>query len=283
MTQIIAFIGRKGGITKTTLTANVAAGLAREGKRVVAIETDGQGQLSLRMDVPRHDGFYDLIKGGAAFDDVLISPPETFADERARRGELYIISAADRQSLMYEDETVTAAIYRRFQQLRGHVDYVLVDTSPDVNEINNAWFYTADWLILPTLCEPASIDVLRTQTIKYIEERQRYAQDNALPYARVLGIVPNRYDSRISTQSVCVGILQGRYGERYRVFDVMRNLAAWQTASLMRRSIYTYPESDEFNLLKKGTHRREARVTQGEIQSIIDAILKTEDAKVMTT
>lgn len=280
MTQIIALIGRKGGITKTTLTANIAAGLARQGKRVVAIETDGQGQLSLRMDIPRHDGFYELIKNGAQFDDVLVTPPEMFAGERASGGELYIISAADRQSLMYEDESVTPTIYRRFQQMRGHVDYVLVDTSPDVNEINNAWFYTADWLIMPTLCEPSSVDVLRTQTIKYIEDRQQHAQANNLPYAKVLGIVPNRYDSRFSAQSVCVGILQGRYGDRYKIFSVMRDLAAWQTASLMRRSIYTYPESDEFGLLKKSTHRREARIAQFEIQQIIDAILQAEPAKV---
>lgn len=276
MTQIIALIGRKGGITKTTLTANIAAGLARQGKRVVAIETDGQGQLSMRMDIQRHDGFYNLIKNGAAFDDVLVSPPESFADERANGGELYIISAADLQSLMYEDEGVTGVIYKRFQQMRGHVDYVLVDTSPDVNEINNAWFYVADWLVLPTLCEPASIDTLRLQTVKYIEERQRYAAEHNLPYARILGIVPNRYDSRYIVQSVCVGRLQGWYSDRYTVYDVMRNLATWQTSAFMRRSIYTYADSDELSTAARRVARQDASRAQKELQRVIDGIIGLE-------
>jgi chromosome partitioning protein len=276
-TIIVSVVGFKGGITKTTLTANLAAALARLGYKVVVIETDRQGQLSLRMDVQRHDGFYRLIKENAAFDDVLVTPPETFAGERALGGELYLISASDMQSLMYEDESVTAAIYRRFQQLRGHVDFVLVDTSPDMNEINNAWFYTADWLILPTLCEPSSVDVLRMQTIKYIEERQQQAIANGLPHARVLGIVPNRYDSRFSVQSVCVGRLQGRYGDRYKVFSVMRDLAAWQTASFMRRSIYTYPDSEEFNPITRRGARKDSRIAQQEVQQIVDAIVGTRE------
>lgn len=279
MTIIIALIGRKGGITKTTLTANIAAGLARQGKRVVAIETDGQGSLSMRLDVQPHDGFYNLIREDYEFSDVMVAPPQTFAGEQEFSGQLYLISASDRQMQIESDPETTPRIYDRFKELRGHVDYVVIDTSPAINEVNNAWFYVADWLVLPTLCEADSINTIRSKTLVYIEQAQRAAKEYGYPVAKVLGIVPNRFDTRIDAQKTSLGLLQGRHGDQYPIFPLIRSLSPWQTSSMLRASIYTYADSEMLEPYQRRRQQDAARPAQAELKPLLNRLLQVSEEK----
>ena len=54
--QVIAFVNQKGGVGKTTSCLNVGAGLSRKGKRVLLIDTDPQGNLTIRAGIHIKDG-----------------------------------------------------------------------------------------------------------------------------------------------------------------------------------------------------------------------------------
>lgn len=274
-THIIMLGGRKGGITKSTLVANLAAGLARMGFSVIAVESDGQGSLSRMMDVPAEDAFYDLVANQRDWNDVLRPVPETFAGPDLQ---LMLLPSSDAQMTIENADWVGNEIYNRFQELRGNVDFVLIDTSPAINEINSAFLYVADWVILPTLCERPSIDMLRYKTLEYIATAQREGTQANVPAAKVLGIIPNRLDARKDTAKTNIGFLEGKFGDQYTILPVMRDLAAWNRAAQYKRSIYNYGEVEGAT----DYERRQSIQASLEMQNVIGAVLNKLQVEVVT-
>ena len=73
--QTIAFVNQKGGVGKTTSCLNVGAGLSRTGKRVLLIDADPQGNLTISAGVKLDDGsptVYEVLKGGADINEAIV-------------------------------------------------------------------------------------------------------------------------------------------------------------------------------------------------------------------
>lgn len=283
MTTIISLMGRKGGITKTTLTANLSAALALRGHSVLAVESDGQGSLSRLMGVKPVDGFYALIAGNATWEglhspgfqyngfdwaDVLQQPPLEFAGEAVT---LSLLPSSDAQLALENAPNVASEIYARFDELRGHVDYILIDTSPAINEVNNAFLFISDYLLLPTLCEKPSIDMLRSKMFTYVEDVRAQAKAGGYHVPQVLGIVPNRADFRQQVTRQNIGFLQGRHGDEYHVFEPLRDLAAWSKAAQLKRSIFSFAGAGG-GLVDAFKERSQAKQAINELLPIVERI-----------
>lgn len=264
MTHIITLMGNKGGITKTTTAAHLAALLAAEGFRVVLVESDGQGSLSKLVGLLPEDRFYALIAQDAEWSDMLLPPG---AGWRGERGELWVLPSADGNLLLAADATTGGRIVERFDELRGWADYILVDTSPAINQINNGMFYASDWLLLPTLCERPSIDQLHENTFAYIRSAWEAADAAGQRAAKVRGIIPNRYTPNTHAQTANVARLQKLYGEQFRIFPVLRDKPIWNTAANLRASIVTLLGDENIGV------RRQAMLAQTEMQPVVDSLL----------
>lgn len=264
-TQIYALIGRKGGITKTTLTANIGAALAALGLRVVMVEGDSQGSLAKMCGLKPWDGFYELIADDREWNDVLRAVPPSFAGDN---GELLILSASDKQMLLADQDWVGGAILERFGELRGYADFVLIDTPPSIDKINNAWFYVSDWLLLPTLCEKPSLDQLRDQTLTYVRQATEAANAAGVPVAKVRGIIPNRYRTQRNVDRTNIHVLQKRHGNQHRIFPLIRDEAIWSTAAQLSMSIVSMTQHAD------AYYRREARVALRELEYIVDSMVE---------
>lgn len=261
LTTYLALIARKGGVTKTTLTAHLGAILASLGKSVVLVESDGQGSLSKLVGVPAQDGFARLIAENAEWDDVLVRVPQAFCE-----GIVWVLPSGNANLRVAADPETPARIIDRFSELSGYADYVLIDTSPAIDQINASWFYVANWLLLPTLIERASLDQLLDNTLRYVRSATNNATRAGMTPARIRGVIPNRASFRAEVQRVNYAELQ-RLGDQMRVFPAMREAAIYNTAAQLRTSVINLSSDNDGNL------RRQARHALVDLQPIVDSLI----------
>ncbi len=200
MTRIIAITLSKGGVGKTTTAVNVAAGLARQGKQVLAIDLDTQGQMSRVLGVtPSHD-LSDFISGDASADEVI-----TYA-----RPNLWLIAGSRKLAKLKRDiaridirPELTLA-----QSLKKHdsaYDYIILDTAPSWDVLNvNALFYATEILI------PVSMEILSIQGLAEFQQGFDLVKQHH-DELEVKYILPTFYDRRVSKSDEILKQLQQHY------------------------------------------------------------------------
>lgn len=263
-TTFVAIAGRKGGITKSTLAKNLAAGCALAGLRTVLVDADGQGNASSGVRVTPHDAFHSLIVGDLEFQDVLVRIPDEFTGQAL---DLFLLSAFNGQQAVEKHPDASTLIYERFQELRGWADVVIVDTSPGITDVHTGFYFVSDFILLPTLCEMDSILSLDTM-IDFLNRAKEAGAKDGLSVAQILGIVPNRFDKSQSVHKVNVGYIRGRYDRQYHIFDPITDLAVWVQAAQVRESIYRFAHTGTWG------EKRKAQRAINELKPVLDVILK---------
>ena len=173
----------KGGVGKTTISANLAAVAASKGRRVVAVDLDAQGNLAMEFGVPDHDqgaGLRDAALGGGA---PLLHP--------TRRKGLWLIPAGaatvDLEDAAAADDLAVMLASALAQVCDGAM--VVIDTAPSaVSPLADAALRLARWLLIPTRCDRKSVAGIPTMLTRVLEmPRPRVA-----PVGVVLFDVPAR-------------------------------------------------------------------------------------------
>lgn len=199
MARVIALAQDKGGVTKTTSTANLGALLAEAGKRVLMIDGDPQMNLSEAF------GFSELEPAGERLEDLLANPASsaTWQPPLALRGDTGA-SAAYRDRLWLVPCTSALAdvvaglplevgegyelrLSEVVDQLRSRFDYVLIDTPPGRQGLSMMALLAADELLIPT--KPADHDVSSAGKLYDLVETE-------LPDLRILGVFVAVADAR---------------------------------------------------------------------------------------
>lgn len=262
MTKIFSLIGRKGGITKTTLSVNLAAGCARAGLKTLLVDADGQGNASTYVRLQPHDAFHSLVLGDAEFADVLKPVPVDFHGQ----GDLWLLSSWNLQQQVEGNKETPSRIYDRFSELEGVFDVVIVDTSPGTTEVHAGFYYTSDYVLLPTVCDFMSIKSLES-TFSYLAKAAEEGAAAGFPVAEILGIIPNRFAGAQKVQQANVGYLRGRYDQQFTVFPFLRDLTVWLQAAQFKQSIFCYAPADDYGA------RRQARMAAAELSPVLDSIV----------
>lgn len=124
--RVIAIMNQKGGVGKTTTTANVAHALALAGQRVLVLDMDPQGQLGvgLGVHVNGHGGLDHVLLEGASLCDVIVDAREQLklapAGARLAEFEHIVVGGAQRGELLR----------RALENLGEEVDFALIDAPP---------------------------------------------------------------------------------------------------------------------------------------------------------
>jgi len=231
--RIIAMCNQKGGVGKTTTTINLGAALAECGRKVLLVDFDPQGALSVGLGVPTHEldvTIYNLLmERGHDIRDVV---------QHTRTKNLDIIpanidlSAAEVQLVgEVAREMVLARVLR---PLVDEYDVVLIDCQPSLGLLTVNALTAAHGVIIPLECEFFAMRgvALLVETIEKICDRLN-------PRLEVDGILATMYDGRTLHSKEVVRSVVDHFGDR--VFHtVISRTVKFPDASLAGEPITTY-------------------------------------------
>ncbi|WP_420824715.1 ParA family protein [Streptomyces spiramenti] len=187
---IIAMCNQKGGVGKTTSTINLGAALAEYGRRVLLVDFDPQGALSVGLGVNPMElelTVYNLLmQRGMAPDEVLLKTAVAGMDLLPSNIDL---SAAEVQ--LVSEVARESTLQRALQPMLSDYDFVVIDCQPSLGLLTVNALTAAHKVIVPLECEFFALRgvALLTETIEKVQERLN-------PSLRLDGILATMYDSR---------------------------------------------------------------------------------------
>jgi len=188
--KIMAICNQKGGVGKTTSTINLGAALAEYGRRVLLVDFDPQGALSVGLGVQPQQldqTIYNVImERDVGVADVIM---QTTVDGMDLLPSNIDLSAAEVQLVAEVGREHT--LVRVLRPLIEHYDYILVDCQPSLGLLTVNALAAADGVIIPLECEFFSLRgvALLIDTIDKVRERLN-------PKLEITGILPTMFDPR---------------------------------------------------------------------------------------
>jgi len=187
---VIAMCNQKGGVGKTTSTINLGAALAEYGRRVLLVDFDPQGALSVGLGINPHEldlTVYNLLlERGVTADDVLLKTNVAGLDLLPSNIDL---SAAEVQ--LVNEVAREQCLLRALNGVRSDYDVVIIDCQPSLGLLTVNALTAADTVIVPLECEFFALRgvALLTDTIEKVQDRLN-------PRLRLEGILATMYDAR---------------------------------------------------------------------------------------
>ncbi len=188
--RIIAMVNQKGGVGKTTSTVNLGAALAEYGRRVLLVDFDPQGALSVALGVPAHQlerSVYDLLMDDeCSIGDVTV---ETTVEGLELVPSNIDLSAAE--VALVNEVAREHALARVLAPVVNDYDYIIIDCQPSLGLLTVNALTAADGVVIPLECEYFALRgaKLLMDTITKVRSRLN-------PRLEVIGVVATMYDAR---------------------------------------------------------------------------------------
>jgi chromosome partitioning protein len=202
-TRIIALANQKGGVAKTTTTLNLGVALREMGYRVLLVDLDPQGNLTMSQ------GLNPDVIERSMFDVLVHKVPISDVIEH-REVDLAVASI----DLAGAELALSAMIGRErslekaLVEVRASYDYVLVDTPPSLGLLTINAFVAATGVIVPVQCEYLSL-----RGLVQLENTLAMVRENLNPKVGVEGIVATMFDGRTLHSREAIEILEENFGE----------------------------------------------------------------------
>ena len=189
----LAISNQKGGVGKTTTTVNLAAGLARNGLKILVVDLDPQGNASTALGVEHREvtvSSYGLLLGACT--------PEQVIQRSTANGNLFCIPATiDLAAVEIELVSKVRREYRLRDALspefikEAGFDYVFVDCPPSLGLLTTNALNAVEEVLIPIQCEYYALEGVN-QLLKYIT----MVQHQLNPQLHISAILLTMFDGR---------------------------------------------------------------------------------------
>ena len=216
-TKIIAIANQKGGVGKTTTCANLGIGLAQQNKRVLLIDSDPQGSLTIslghqqpdRLDTTLSDMMNCILMDRQFQPDMGILRHEEGvslmpANIELSGMEVALVNAMSRETVMRQ----------YLNTVKQDYDYVLIDCMPSLGMLTVNALATADSVLIPVQAQYLSAKGLE-QLLQTVSKVRRQIN----PKLKIEGILLTMVNSRTNFSKEISSLLRDTYGSRIKIFD----------------------------------------------------------------
>ena len=202
--KVIAFANQKGGVAKTTTTLNLAVAFAEAGHRVLAVDMDPQGNLTMSQGIDPdtvEKSMYDVLVNGLPIREAI------------RKREIDVacasIDLAGAEIAMSTKIGRERSLEKALKAVRDDYDFVCIDTPPSLGLLTINALTAADKVIVPVQCEYLSMrGLIQLQnTLSMIREELN-------PDVEIEGILPTLVDTRTVHAKEAIEILEENFGDR---------------------------------------------------------------------
>jgi chromosome partitioning protein len=203
MPDIIAFANQKGGVAKTTTTLNLAVAFAESGYRVLCIDLDPQGNLTMSQGIDPdkvEHSLYDVLVNDMPISEIIV--------EREIDIAVASIDLAAAEIAMSTKIGRERTLQKALKEVAGNYDYVCIDTPPSLGLLTINALTAANKVIVPVQCEYLSM-----RGLVQLQNTLRMIQENLNPDVRIEGILPTMLDTRTIHAKEAVEILEENFGD----------------------------------------------------------------------
>ncbi|MGA2469333.1 MAG: ParA family protein [Solirubrobacteraceae bacterium] len=202
--RIIAFANQKGGVAKTTTTLNLAAAFAEAGHRVLCVDMDPQGNLTMSQGIDPDTlerSMYDVLVHQLSIREVI------------RKREVDVacasIDLAGAEIAMSSQIGRERALERALVPIADDYDFICIDTPPSLGLLTINALTAAHKVIVPVQCEYLSM-----RGLIQLQNTLSMIRENLNPNVVIEGILPTLVDSRTIHAKEAIEILEENFGDR---------------------------------------------------------------------
>jgi chromosome partitioning protein len=202
--KVIAFANQKGGVAKTTTTLNLAVALAEKGHRVLCIDMDPQGNLTMSQGIDPdtvETSMYDVLVHHVPIRDVV------------RKREIDVacasIDLAGAEIAMSAQIGRERSLEKALKPVADDYDFVCIDTPPSLGLLTINALTAADKVIVPVQCEYLSM-----RGLIQLQNTLQMIRENLNPDVQIEGILPTLMDTRTVHAKEAIEILEENFGDR---------------------------------------------------------------------
>jgi chromosome partitioning protein len=201
--DVIAFANQKGGVAKTTTTLNLAVAFAEQGLRVLCIDLDPQGNLTMSQGIDPdkvEHSLYDVLVNDMPISEIIVKREIDIA--------VASIDLAGAEIAMSTKIGRERTLEKALREVSADYDYVCIDTPPSLGLLTINALTAANKVIVPVQCEYLSM-----RGLVQLQNTLRMIQENLNPDVRIEGILPTMLDTRTIHAQEAVEILEENFGD----------------------------------------------------------------------